>query len=135
LYTSGLCAPKIRDDESIAKRYSIVKEFLKALSKSLLVVLMGLVRVVVHAMVGYHEHLTEYGMHWNFYITISVVNLSLAFLKNVKHALGAALIIMTCYEYILNTTGLKEFILYAPREGLIAANKEGICSSVGYISI
>jgi hypothetical protein len=42
---------------------------------------------------------------------------------------------MTTYEFALTTMGLKEFILYVPRDGLVAANKEGICSALGYISI
>lgn len=65
-------------------------------------------------------------MHWNFYVTVAVVNVSLALLKNVRHALTAGVILMISYEIILNTTGLKEFILYGPRDTIIAANKEGI---------
>lgn len=46
-----------------------------------------------------------------------------------------AITIMTIYEFALTTLNLKDFILYAPRESLLAANKEGLCSSLGYISI
>lgn len=56
-------------------------------------------------------------------------------IKRVRHSLAVALVLLTIYEFCLSTMGIREFILYAPREGLVAANREGLCSCVGYISI
>ncbi len=42
---------------------------------------------------------------------------------------------MISYELALNTTGLKQFIFYGPRNDIISANREGIFSSAGYLSL
>jgi phosphatidylinositol glycan class W len=42
---------------------------------------------------------------------------------------------MIFYEFLLNTTSLKNYIFYAPRIDMISANREGICSTLGYISL
>jgi len=74
-------------------------------------------------------------MHWNFYITISAVSLFLSFISEIKHSNLFALVSLVLYEFALNVFGLKEFILYGPRDSFVAANREGICSLIGYISI
>lgn len=42
---------------------------------------------------------------------------------------------MTGYEFALTSFGLKDFIFYSPRIDLVSANKEGIFSSFGYLSL
>lgn len=37
------------------------------------VILFGIVRLVVTKYVQYQEHVTEYGVHWNFFFTIAMV--------------------------------------------------------------
>ena len=79
--------------------------------------------------------MSEWGIHWNFFITISIVNVFVVFVREVKHCLLLAVIIMTGYEFALNAYNLKHYIFYAPREDMVSANREGIFSSFGYISI
>ena len=79
--------------------------------------------------------MSEWGIHWNFFATISVVNITIVFIKKAKHALLIALLVMTIYELLLATTGLKVFIFYGARKDIISANREGIFSSAGYLSI
>ena len=63
------------------------------------------------------------------------MNIILVFIKNVKHTLLLSVIIMTGYEYALNVLNLKHYIFYAPRTNILSANREGIFSSFGYLSI
>jgi len=77
---------------------------------------------------------TEWGVHWNFFATISLVNFCLLFIRDVKHCMLVASLVMICYEISLISFGLKDFILYGPRLDLISANREGIFSSFGYLS-
>jgi phosphatidylinositol glycan class W len=78
---------------------------------------------------------TEWGVHWNFFCTITIVNFFIVFIKNVKSTLILAVIIMTCYEFALDVLNLKYYIFYAPRVDMFSANREGIFSTFGYASI
>lgn len=42
---------------------------------------------------------------------------------------------MVAYEFALLTMGLKDFVFYGPRNDFISANREGVVSSFGYLSI
>ena len=83
----------------------------------------------------YQEHPSEYGVHWNFYTTIALVAIMLVFLRNPDFALTIAFSLMVGYEFVINEYGLDKYIFYAPREDFISANREGIASLVGYLSL
>jgi phosphatidylinositol glycan class W len=78
---------------------------------------------------------SEYGVHWNFYTTIALVNIMLVFVRSSKVALPLAFLLMIGYEFTLNEYGLDRFIFYAPRVNFISSNREGIASLVGYLSL
>ena len=83
----------------------------------------------------YQEHASEYGIHWNFYTTIALVSVLLILLRNPDWALPFAFILMIGYEFVLKEFELEKFIFYAPRVDFISANREGIASLVGYLSL
>lgn len=101
---------------------------------------MGLGRLMSVKTTGYHEHVTEYGVHWNFFFTLAFVRVAASVVFAVL-PVGLswffALLIAVTYQYILDTTGLKDFILHNNDRGasFIHANKEGIFSLAGYVSI
>ncbi|KAN0012314.1 hypothetical protein ACTFIU_007612 [Dictyostelium citrinum] len=98
--------------------------------------ILGFVRMILTKSVNYQEHVSEYGLHWNFFFTLGFVSISLAFLKfnaNVSAILGVILICV--YQFVLNNLGLTDYILNHPRDSIISMNKEGICSIVGYLAI
>ena len=59
----------------------------------------------------------------------------LVFLRDATYALPLAFVIMIVYELALVEYGLEEYIFYAPREDFVSANREGIASLVGYLSL
>jgi hypothetical protein len=103
---------------------------------------LGLGRVAAVRATNYHEHVGEYGVHWNFFLTMAVV----AALGNAFHpppklcaALGAALLAL--HQAALARGG-SEFVMTSERSGgatalarLLVLNKEGICSLPGYVAL
>lgn len=110
----------------------------RSLRQSAMVLGLGLIRLAAVKLLDYQEHVTEYGVHWNFFMTLGllppfVTVLSLA-PRRVPTAL-VALVVAGAYELALDRFGLATWILSAPRDNVIAANKEGLCSFAGYLSI
>ncbi|XP_006899522.1 PREDICTED: phosphatidylinositol-glycan biosynthesis class W protein [Elephantulus edwardii] len=106
-------------------------------------VFLGIGRVVIIKSIGYQEHLTEYGVHWNFFFTLAVVKLItsvlLIFLP-VNKSWIVAISIIILYQLALDLTPLKRLLLYGTdgsdtRVGFLNANREGIISTLGYIAI
>ncbi|XP_072302727.1 phosphatidylinositol-glycan biosynthesis class W protein [Eucyclogobius newberryi] len=129
---------------SESRRKGIPGSKLKYITKQLVsvwpLVAIGLGRLISVKMTGYHEHVAEYGVHWNFFFTLALVRVAASIFLTVmpvNQCLFFALLIAVMYQFILNTTGLKEFIvLNNDRElDFLHANKEGVFSAVGYVSI
>lgn len=85
--------------------------------------------------IDYQEHASEYGIHWNFYTTIALISILLVGLRNPDYALPLAFGMMVCYEFLIKEFKLDQYIFYAPRQDFISANREGIASLVGYLSL
>uniref|UniRef100_A0A8D2PH12 Phosphatidylinositol-glycan biosynthesis class W protein n=1 Tax=Zosterops lateralis melanops TaxID=1220523 RepID=A0A8D2PH12_ZOSLA len=75
---------------------------------------LGVGRLLSVKSIEYHEHTSEYGVHWNFFFTLALL--------------------------LLSTTSLKTFILHGSdgrdsRLGFLDANREGLLSLFGYLAI
>lgn len=84
------------------------------------------------------EHASEYGVHWNFFLTLSALTLTntlLAHILSPKLYIPFAAFVLFAYEYSLNNLGLESYILNAERVDFLSMNKEGVFSCLGYISI
>ncbi|KAI9493289.1 GWT1-domain-containing protein [Zychaea mexicana] len=108
----------------------------KAIRSALPILTLGFARFVLTKGVDY-QHNSEYGLHWNFFFTLGFlppfVTLASFLYKWVPFSvLGLAIAIG--YQVALSQ-GLQGWILEAPRVDMISANKEGICSFAGYLSI
>jgi len=104
----------------------------------LVVLLLGFGRFVALKAVDYHEHVSEYGIHWNFFATLFCVWVS----ADVVHAYvprqyipWVALALLVAYQTALTTTGLTDYIFSDYRADIISANKEGILSLCGYVPL
>lgn len=102
-------------------------------------VVLGFVRLASVKSTGYHEHITEYGLHWNFFFTLAIVRVVASailavFPINISWLL--CLLISGVYQVVLETTELKSFLIRnSERNGFLQANKEGIFSVVGYVAV
>ena len=114
--------------------------FLKNLKKALPLFALGLVRVVMVKGVDYPEHVTEYGVHWNFFLTLAVLPVLGGLVRPLTRLARYSVIALWIggiYQVILWRTDLQAWVLSDPpkRHGLIEANKEGLASLVGYLAI
>ncbi len=120
------------------------KSYLKTIKqnfiKSVPILVLGAIRFVSVKQLDYQEHETEYGIHWNFFFTLGFLPIVLGILDPVLNLVPRFIIgigISIGYEVALNKTGLLKFILSSENrlESLIAMNKEGIFSFIGYLCI
>ncbi|XP_053187850.1 phosphatidylinositol-glycan biosynthesis class W protein [Scomber japonicus] len=127
-----------------ARRKNVSGSKMNHISKQLLsvwpLVVLGMARLVAVKMTGYHEHVTEYGVHWNFFFTLAIVKVVASvvlIVLPISQCWLFALLISGFYQFALETTELKAFLIHNNdrEKDLLHANKEGIFSVVGYVAI
>ncbi|XP_066593340.1 uncharacterized protein [Prorops nasuta] len=99
----------------------------------------GFGRMVAVELAGYQKHVSEYGVHWNFFLTLACVKCFTSMISSTissKYSLISGIWIISMHEYILMTNGLREWVLSnEPRKDFFSANREGILSIPGYIGL
>lgn len=125
---------------SSTSRVSLPRRVVSSIRHSIPLFVLGLVRLYSVKGLDYAEHVTEYGVHWNFFFTLAFLSPfvevfdSLTFLIPSYEALS--LIAAVAYQVLLESTDLKAYILVSPRgESLLSKNREGIFSFLGYLAI
>ncbi|KAF0715588.1 hypothetical protein AaE_011297 [Aphanomyces astaci] len=84
------------------------------------------------------EHVTEYGVHWNFYFTLASLYFTfslLALFGSIATSVPVALLLLAGYQVGLTSYGIADFIFHAPRVDLFSQNREGIFSLCGYLPL
>eukprot|EP00550_Attheya_septentrionalis_P001578 CAMPEP_0198293468 /NCGR_PEP_ID=MMETSP1449-20131203/17336_1 /TAXON_ID=420275 /ORGANISM="Attheya septentrionalis, Strain CCMP2084" /LENGTH=446 /DNA_ID=CAMNT_0043993059 /DNA_START=74 /DNA_END=1411 /DNA_ORIENTATION=- len=112
---------------------------------------LGGVRLATNKGLEYQEHVSEYGVHWNFFFTLAIVWTAAQLLR--RHfvpfgflCVGATLAL---YQMTLSFYGWQDYIEVAPRTcgeehfslgndficNMVAANREGILGCIGYLCL
>lgn len=137
VFANGLVCPEARwKNVSGSKMSHLMKQLISVWPLFAL----GLARMVSVKMSDYQEHVTEYGVHWNFFFTLAIVRVvasSLLVIIPVNYSWVFGLMISIFYQFTLETSGLKAFLMHNNDrdKDLIHANKEGIFSVMGYVAI
>ncbi|XP_072266224.1 phosphatidylinositol-glycan biosynthesis class W protein [Pyxicephalus adspersus] len=141
IFGNALVSPEARTQEKV--KYTHFLSVKKQIFSIWPLIVLGLARFISVKAVDYQEHVTEYGVHWNFFFTLAVVrvlsSLLLTLVPPQKIWLVASTIIIG-YQLFLEVTDLKTFILYGSdgrgtRNGFLNANREGVFSVIGYVGI
>ncbi|KAK2598519.1 hypothetical protein N8I77_011926 [Diaporthe amygdali] len=115
------------------------RRLLYSMRHSLPLLVLGVIRLLSVKGLDYAEHVTEYGVHWNFFFTLGFLPPFVAVfqsaLRIVPSYAALALILGVTYQILLESTGLKVYILTAPRVDLLSMNREGVFSFFGYLAI
>lgn len=126
-------------DRIRGKISSTGSRFLVSVKHSLPLLVLGLIRLYGVKSMDLAEHITEFGVHWNFYFTLALLPPSMAVVQflppNTPTLALIALALGSLYQILLEFTSLKAFIISAPRTDLISQNREGIFSFLGYLAI
>ncbi|KAG8700346.1 Glucosaminyl phosphatidylinositol (GlcN-PI) nositol acylation protein [Ceratobasidium sp. 394] len=119
-------------------RGAVIPKVLAATRKVIPLFVLGFVRVLAVKGTEYPEHVTEYGVHWNFFITLALLPpISILFHPLIIHVplslLG--LFVTLVHQIVLNNTPLQSWTLGNDRSNLLSQNKEGIVSFIGYLAL
>lgn len=134
---NGALSPEAR--LGLDPKISRIGLIFKSIKSAAPMIILGLVRLASVKSLNYQEHVTEYGVHWNFFFTIAFSKLFssvLCFLlpKRVNLFILSSLMLVS-HQYFLTFGGLTEYILSPERSNLISANKEGLISTVGSVCL
>lgn len=141
VFSNGLVSARALLKEHLhpEKKMSLTRKSLIALRSMATLLIIGLLRLYFVKNLDYQEHVTEYGVHWNFFITLSLLPPVLVFLEPITNYVPRfviATIMSVIYEIALaREDKLLNFLVLAPRENFLSSNREGILSFTGYCSI
>ncbi|TDZ20601.1 GPI-anchored wall transfer protein 1 [Colletotrichum orbiculare MAFF 240422] len=140
VYSAGVIAARpVLKERAEGRSTPLPTRLLHSTRHSLPLFILGIIRLISVKGLDYAEHVTEYGVHWNFFFTLALLPPFVAIfqsaLKIVPSYAALAIILGVVYQLALESTNLKAYILTAPRTDLISRNREGIFSFVGYLAI
>ena len=137
VFTAGVVGAKATLKDAEPTR--LAARLFKSLRHSLPLFVLGFIRLYSVKGLDYAEHVTEYGVHWNFFFTLALLPPFMALFQSVLFYVpyyGAwSFLIASAYEVMLDCSKLKAYILTAPRVNLLSQNREGVYSFFGYLSI
>ncbi|CAJ1944237.1 unnamed protein product [Cylindrotheca closterium] len=125
----------------------------KQVLHTLPLVIIGFLRTWTNKELDYQEHVSEYGVHWNFFFTMGVMAIVPSLVPaKAKGTWFLPAAILVVYQLALSFGKLQEYIESAPRKcdtsdtnssedfwlpcvGFLAANREGIFGCLGYLSL
>ncbi|KAJ6251755.1 phosphatidylinositol-glycan biosynthesis class w protein [Anaeramoeba flamelloides] len=117
---------------------NVLNIFLKSLKGSSPILIIGLLRLYLTKSVNYQEHVSEYGAHWNFFVSLAFLSLFYSLISQIitpKYSGLFGFILLAIYQTLLSKFGLTEWIMSDQRRNLFEANKEGACSLIGYLAL
>lgn len=140
VFSAGIVASRpVLKERAEGKAVPLSTRLKTSLRHSLPLLVLGFIRLLSVKGLDYAEHVTEYGVHWNFFFTLGFlppfVALFQSALKVLPSYAGLALLLGVVYQVLLETTSLKAYILTGPRNDLLSMNREGVFSFFGYLAI
>lgn len=117
---------------------TLLGRLFQAMKSTLPLLVLGALRMLLVKGVNYQEHISEYGVHWNFFITLGTLPVLVTLFFecfSLRSSFYAGLGISALYQAILSKGGLQTYLFSPDRAGLVAMNKEGIFSLAGYLGL
>ncbi|KFB42316.1 hypothetical protein ZHAS_00010002 [Anopheles sinensis] len=102
--------------------------------------LLGFARFFLTNEIDYQLHVSEYGVHWNFFITLAFVKvfgtIIMDLVRDPEVIKFVAITLLCCHEMMLHL-GVSRYVMSADtgRADFFSANREGIVSLPGYLAL
>eukprot|EP00126_Sphaerothecum_destruens_P015038 Sdes_comp8939_c0_seq1m359 len=113
--------------------------FKKSFQTSLPLLLLGFFRLFTVSATNYQQHISEYGLHWNFFFTLAFVFFLFSLFSKFVSAKYFSLLgfLLLISHQLALSFGLQDWVINSPRDfqNLISLNKEGIVSLPGYLGL
>lgn len=139
VFTGGVVSARSILKTEAGKRAPLSRRLLASVRHSIPLLVLGFIRLLSVKGLDYAEHVSEYGVHWNFFFTLGLLPPFVALFQTLFDFVPSyavlSVILASIYEFALDRTDLGKFILTAPRTNLYSQNREGIFSFAGYLAI
>ncbi|KAI9648061.1 Glucosaminyl phosphatidylinositol (GlcN-PI) nositol acylation protein [Ciborinia camelliae] len=140
VFSGGLVGARpILKEQNAGRTSKLGARLYNSLRHALPLIVLGTIRLYSVKGLDYAEHVTEYGVHWNFFFTLAFIPPFVAIFQSAFQLIPSyallAIILGSLYQVALEYTSLKAFMLTAPRTDLLSKNREGIFSFFGYLAI
>ncbi|CCE64601.1 hypothetical protein TPHA_0I00950 [Tetrapisispora phaffii CBS 4417] len=142
VFSNGIVSARSLIKEKMDPKYqrSTLMGIILGFKSGLSLLILGLLRLYFVKNLEYQEHVTEYGVHWNFFLTLALLPPFLSILNPIAEYIPRvviALVISLVYEWFLmrNDNRMLTFLILGERNNFFSANREGILSFFGYCSI
>ncbi|KEG03616.1 GPI-anchored wall transfer protein 1, putative [Plasmodium vinckei vinckei] len=138
---------KKQSDECNIKNDNTVKyrqqnnDILKIIMKYLILFIFGIGRFFAITIFNYNYSITEYGIHWNFFMTLFFLLIITDIIFNIFKNKKTTIFIFSCiaiciYELFIYIFDIHSYILFkGMRKTFFEANKEGIFNLIGSINL
>eukprot|EP00834_Sanchytrium_tribonematis_P004428 NODE_218_length_12464_cov_0.653781.p3 type:complete len:379 gc:universal NODE_218_length_12464_cov_0.653781:4159-3023(-) len=103
--------------------------------KAIPVWILGIGRLAAVRLSGYHEHVSEYGVHWNFFLTLGTIPIISSLIQKCTNSLALTGYFVAVFYQVALHFGLSDYIFFSKRDNLFSQNREGILSCIGYTAL
>lgn len=110
---AGIVSPRARSSQQQQQQLSA--DWSKRIQRMIPLLLMGSLRLLTHKELEYQEHVSEYGVHWNFFYTLALLVPVSAVMSGRTPSWVQPVATMTFYQLLLTTAGLQAWVQDAPR--------------------
>jgi phosphatidylinositol glycan class W len=139
VFTAGVVSVRSSLKEGAGTRLPLSRRLMTSLRHAIPLLVLGTIRLISVKGLDYAEHVSEYGVHWNFFFTLGFLPPFAALFQSAFDLVPSyaflSFALAAVYEIALDWTSLGSFILVAPRTDLFSKNREGIFSFIGYLAI
>ncbi|KMZ79515.1 hypothetical protein PVIIG_05774 [Plasmodium vivax India VII] len=109
--------------------------------KHFILFFLGIARYIAVKLFNYNYSLTEYGMHWNFFLTLFFTlltcNALLCLIRGVKRTFHLSCVLICLYEIIIWRLDITSYLVAdeAERSGFFSQNREGLMNVIGSVNL
>lgn len=141
VFSAGVVSARaVLKSRASGSQAALLQRLVGSVRHAIPLLVLGLIRLWSVKGLDYAEHVTEYGVHWNFFFTLGLlppfVEIFDSLVALIPSYEALAMGIAVLYQVLLESTELKKYILLSPRgPDLLSKNREGVFSFLGYLAI